>query len=196
MSWPTHMLKDLGTVQTGSTPNTADHTLFGGEIPFVTPGDLDQNLSIKASARTLTQAGVERSRLLPDGAVLVCCIGSLGKVGIAGLPLVCNQQINAIIFDRNLVIPRYGFYACKRLKRSLEALAPATTVPIVNKSRFSELRIPVPPLRDQRRIAAILDQAETLRTQRRAALAQLDELSQSVFLDVHLTKSLTSSSFH
>lgn len=49
---------------------------------------------------------------------------------------------------------------------------------------LSELRIPAPPLSEQRRIAAILDQAETLRTQRRAALAQLDSLTQSLFLDM------------
>ena len=48
----------------------------------------------------------------------------------------------------------------------------------------ARLKIPVPPLGEQRRIAAILDQAETLRSQRRAALAQLDSLTQSVFLDM------------
>ena len=49
---------------------------------------------------------------------------------------------------------------------------------------LAELAIPLPPLPEQRRIAAILDQAETLRTQRRAALAQLDSLTQSLFLDM------------
>lgn len=54
----------------------------------------------------------------------------------------------------------------------------------VPASFLSDLRIPLPPLEEQRRIAAILDQAETLRTQRRAALAQLDSLTQSLFLDM------------
>jgi type I restriction enzyme S subunit len=49
---------------------------------------------------------------------------------------------------------------------------------------LAELEIPLPPLPEQRRIAAILDQADTLRTQRRAALAQLDSLTQSLFLDM------------
>jgi type I restriction enzyme S subunit len=184
VSWSLIQLKELGDIQTGSTPSTTDEGFFGGDIPFVTPGDLDQMASIQSAARSLTQAGADQSRLLPENAVLVCCIGSLGKVGIAGRPLVTNQQINAIVFYPDRIFPRYGFFACRRLKRVLETLAPATTVPIVNKTRFSELRIPVPPLPEQRRIAAILDQADTLRTQRRAALAQLDSLTQSLFLEV------------
>ena len=184
MSFPTQMLQDLGTIYTGSTPKTNDESLFGGDIPFVTPGDLGEITPIHTATRSLTEEGAKTGTLLPAGAVLVCCIGSLGKIGFAGRPLVTNQQINAIVFDGNKIDPRYGFFACRLLKPQLESMAPATTVPIVNKSRFSELKIPVPPLKEQRRIAAILDQAETLRTQRRTALALLDSLTQSLFLDM------------
>jgi len=54
----------------------------------------------------------------------------------------------------------------------------------LNKAKLLTLQIPLPPLNEQRRIAAILDQAETLRTQRRTALALLDSLTQSLFLDM------------
>jgi len=178
------MLQDLGTIHTGSTPKTNDESLFGGDIPFVTPGDLGEITPIHTATRSLTEEGAETGTLLPAGSVLVCCIGSLGKIGFAGRPLVTNQQINAVVFDGNKIDPRYGFFACRLLKPQLESMAPATTVPIVNKSRFSELKISVPPLEEQRRIAAILDQAETLRTQRRTALSLLDSLTQSLFLDM------------
>ena len=184
MSFPTQMLQDLGTIYTGSTPKTNDESLFGGDIPFVTPGDLGEITPIHTATRSLTEEGAKTGTLLPEGAVLVCCIGSLGKIGFAGRPLVTNQQINAIVFDGKKIDPRYGFFACRLLKPQLESMAPATTVPIVNKSRFSELKIPVPPLEEQRRIAAILDQAETLRTQRRTALALQGSLTQSLFLDM------------
>ena len=184
MSFPTQMLQDLGTIYTGSTPKTNDESLFGGDIPFVTPGDLGEITPIHTATRSLTEEGAKTGTLLPAGAVLVCCIGSLGKIGFAGKPLVTNQQINAVVFDGKKIDPRYGFFACRLLKPQLESMAPATTVPIVNKSRFSELKIPVPPLEEQRRIAVILDQAETLRTQRRTALALLDSLTQSLFLDM------------
>ena len=116
--------------------------------------------------------------------MLVCCIGSLGKTGTAGVPLISNQQINAIIFDPIQVDARYGYHAARSLTPLLEHFAPSTTVKIVKKSAFTEFQIPLPPLAEQKRIAAILDAADALRAKRREALAQLDTLLQSTFLDI------------
>jgi len=69
-------------------------------------------------------------------------------------------------------------------KLELSSKGKGATFKQVNRADIGELRIPLPPLPEQRRIAAILDQAETLRTQRRAALAHLDSLTQSIFLDM------------
>ena len=63
-------------------------------------------------------------------------------------------------------------------------MAPATTLPIVNKGRFSEIGIPVPPLSEQRRIADILDKADAIRRKRSEALALTDELLRATFLEM------------
>jgi type I restriction enzyme S subunit len=184
VTFRTAALNSLGIIHTGSTPPTAVESFWGGEFPFVTPAELDQQEPIQVTHRTLTESGAKRAQVLKRDAVLVCCIGSLGKVGLAGRNLVSNQQINAIEFDENLVFPKYGFYACQRLKPKMVAMAPATTVPIVNKSKFGQLEIPLPPLPEQRRIAAILDKANALRGKRREALALLDSLAQSIFVEM------------
>ncbi len=184
MSWTFESLDNLGVITTGSTPSTTDQSFWEGDIPFVTPADLEKDDPITKTPRTISKKGADNARLLNEGAILICCIGSLGKIGMAGCSLVTNQQINSIEFDSSRVFPRYGFYACKTLKRKLETIAPATTVPIVNKSKFGQLVIPVPPLPEQRRIAAILDQADALRAKRREALAQLDKLTQSIFIEM------------
>lgn len=184
MIWPIESLAKLGVVQTGSTPSTADASLWDGDIPFVTPADLDQIQPITHTPRTISEKGGQGARLLKENSVLVCCIGSLGKIGIAGRSLATNQQINSVEFDSSLIFPRYGFYACSTLKNKLVTMAPATTVPIVSKSKFEQLKIPVPPLPEQRRIAAILDQADALRAKRREALALLDSLTQSIFVEM------------
>lgn len=145
MTYLMQPLSALGNVQTGSTPLTAEEKYWGGDYPFVTPAELDQNTPITRTPRTLSDEGANQSRLLQEGAVMVCCIGSLGKIGIAGRSVVTNQQINSIEFDSTKILPRYGFYACQRLKPKLLSMAPATTIPIVSKSKFGQLEIPVPP---------------------------------------------------
>ncbi len=182
--WPLVALKDLGEVTTGSTPSSNNPTYFGGVIPFVTPADLDSDTIIVDTPRTLSDEGATKARLLPVETVLVSCIGNLGKMGFAGRPLATNQQINAVTFDPKKVFPRYGFYACSLLKNQLETMAPATTLPIVSKSKFEKLQIPLPPLEEQKRIAAILDQADALRRLRQRSIDRLNSLGQAIFYEM------------
>ena len=76
-------------------------------------------------------------------------------------------------------------FLCRVLENyDLSPFITGTTRGKLTKGGAAEIPVPVPPLEEQRRIAAILDQAETLRTQRRTALALLDSLTQSLFLDM------------
>jgi len=159
------------------------YSLILANPPFAGSLDYEQTARepIMFSPRTLSSAGATQVRLVPEGSVLVSCIGTLGKIGYAGRELATNQQINAITFDGSIVHPRYGFYAAQRLAPDMERQAPATTLPIISKSKFEKLRIPIPPLREQRRIAAILDQADVLRRKRREALERIEHLARSAF---------------
>jgi len=180
--WASKTIKEVGKVVTGTTPSKLQNEYYGGNIPFVTPRELGFIEPVTDAATYLTEEGAGKAKIIPENSVMVCCIGSLGKIGIAGRELVTNQQINSIIFDDTQVDHRYGFRFCETLKPLLEHIAPSTTIAIVNKSRFESLEIPLPPLAEQQRIAAILDQADALRTKRRAALAKLDTLLQATFL--------------
>ncbi len=175
--------KDVSKIITGKTPSTSNADFYNGNIPFITPADLF-NQTVDKTKNSITTAGANSVSIIPKNTVLISCIGSLGKTGITSRESCTNQQINSIIFNEEIVFPRYGFHFCCTLKPLLEAIAPSTTIPIINKSRFSDLEIPIPPLPEQRRIAAILDKAEALRTKRREAIAKLDQLLQSVFLEM------------
>ena len=181
MSWPQVPLGEISVIVTGKTPSTKDEANFGGDVPFVTPAELDADTTIISTPRTLTEVGAASIKLVPKNAVLVGCIGTLGKVGMAGKSLATNQQINGVVFDEAKVWPRFGYYAAKRLRPEMEMMAPATTVKIISKSKFSELKIPLPPLSEQKRIAGILDQADALVRLRRRALEKLNTLGQAIF---------------
>lgn len=181
--WPSRRLSEVARVVTGKTPITSNREYYGGTIPFVTPVDL-KSQSINSAVTLLSDSGANTVSRVPAGTVMVSCIGSLGKVGIAEREVCTNQQINSLIFDTSQVEPRYGFHFCRTLKPQLEAMAPSTTIPIVNKSRFSELSIPLPPLPEQRRIAAILDKVDILCAMRHEAITKLEQLLQSVFYEM------------
>ncbi|EKN5545091.1 restriction endonuclease subunit S [Salmonella enterica] len=177
-------IESVAKVITGKTPPKADPNCFGGNIPFITPSELtDSNYLLKPET-TLTEKGLATTKLIPKNSILVCCIGSLGKMAMADLPVATNQQINSVIFDEDKIYYRFGFYALKLLKNELKNIAPSTTVAIVNKSRFSELKIPSPPLEEQKRIAAILDKAADICQKREQATKLVDDFLHSIFLEM------------
>ncbi|MCT4579160.1 restriction endonuclease subunit S [Donghicola sp.] len=144
------MLKKLGRIQTGSTPSTTVPEYFDGDIPFVTPGDLESN---RLPARHLSPEGAEMSRTVSAGATLVCCIGAtIGKVGMSTELSAFNQQINAIEWS-DQVLPAFGYFAMQQIKPEIihRGKGAATTLPILKKSEFEKLKVRVASL-DQQKI--------------------------------------------
>jgi type I restriction enzyme S subunit len=154
-SWEWVSIADVGQVITGNTPSTSDKNNYGNDIPYVKPPELVDR-GIRTTPNGLSEKGAAIARTLPAGAVLVSCIGGLGKTGLAKVPVAFNQQINAIIFNE-CVIPEYGFYYAQTLKEWLQGVSSATTLPIVNKGKFQRAPIPIAPLEQQKRIVAEIE---------------------------------------
>ena len=158
--WEYAKIGEVFETVTGSTPKKSVQEFFGGPYPFVKPPQLCDDL-ISQTPESLSEAGAQEARILPPRSILVSCIGILGKTAIAEIPLACNQQINAIKPNTDIALPTYVHYFCQSpmFLNQLDRLASGTTVPIVNKSKFNRINIPLPPLPTQRRIVAILDEA-------------------------------------
>ena len=107
--WELKTIGDIGSVVTGSTPNTQEPRYWGGSIPFISPADFDGKVYIDKTGRTLSAEGAEKSRVLPENSILVTCIGSLGGMAMSSRPSVTNQQINAVVADSNQE-SRFHFY--------------------------------------------------------------------------------------
>ena len=107
--------------------------------------------------------------------------GTIGKVQfVEGDYWPLNTSLYVTDFHGNH--PKWVYYMLQSF--GLEKYAQGAGVPTLNRNLVHHEPVLVPPLEEQRRITAILDQAETLRTQRRTALALLDSLTQSLFLDM------------
>jgi type I restriction enzyme S subunit len=153
--WKWVTLADVAKVVTGNTPPTGDARNYGDAIPFVKPTELVDR-GIRFAPAGLADQALGKARVVPAGAVLVSCIGNLGKTGLAKVPVAFNQQINAVVFNEN-VVPEFGFYYAQTLKSWLYGESSATTLPIINKGKFQQAPFPVAPIAEQREIVAELE---------------------------------------
>ena len=171
--WPVGALRSLGRVTTGGTPPSAKEGMFDGAIPFITPGDLESDQPIK---RTVTDAGAEASRTVDAGATLVCCIGAtIGKIGKSTVRSAFNQKINAVEWDEGMHA-EYGCAVLRFFKPTIIAWGSSTTLPILKKSSFERIAIPVPPVTAQHEFALRIERVERVRATHRVALSTSNEL--------------------
>ncbi len=183
--WATYA--QVGEVTTGFTPPTADAGNFGGDVPFFKPTDLDAGDNVVEAREYLSKKGAEKGRVLPAGSVLVTCIGAtIGKTGLARVDCATNQQINAVSPQGSLIAPNfvYSWTVSPLGYKQIVGNASATTLPILNKSKFEALGIPVPPLEEQQRIVAEVDRRLSLlretEAQVDANLRRAERLRQSI----------------
>lgn len=150
-------MASLGKIVTGRTPSPKQTDLWGGDLPFVTPGDLVAgNISVSHASRTLVADSNHGATVLPANSVLVTCIGStVGKTAIARERCVTNQQINAICCPSQTA--GFVYLASVATYDTIVANAGKQAVPIINKSTFSAIEVPALSQAEMIEISAMVD---------------------------------------
>ena len=125
------------------------------------------------------------------GDILIIKIGSIGYAAeltdlkdypFAIIPAnLAKLTLNEDVADKSYIL---HWLASASVKRHFESVASRTAQPALSLSKIKALPVPLPPLAEQKRIAAILDKADQLRQKRQQAIALADEFLRSVFLDM------------
>ena len=186
MSWPLAKLSDVCQINIGKTPARANPQYWGKGKPWLSIKDMGQGREIVHTKEQITERAISASniKLVKKGTVLFSFKLSIGKIGVAQRDLYTNEAIAALpIKDTKILCEEYLSYALTQmdaLKTTDRAVMGAT----LNKAKLAELRIPLPPLDEQKRIAAILDKADGLRRNREKAIELTDTLLRSIFLEM------------
>jgi len=160
--WKVIPLRYLAKVQTGNTPSKnidSYYSKYEG-LPWIKPDELNEFKKLFSSKEKLTKKGVKEARIIPKNSVLVCCIGTIGKIGVAGCHLSTNQQINSITFMGN-VNPSFAKYLIFSSSIEHEKLANGNVVKILNTNTQKSIHLVIPSKIEQTAIANFLDKKTT-----------------------------------
>ena len=143
--WEKKKVGEIGTVITGKTPSTSNKENYGGSIPFITIPDMHIGI-YPVSSVFLSEKGAESQskKYIPQGALIVSCIGTAGLVCITKERCQTNQQINSLILDDKEML-HYMYFVFLSLKEHLNNIGSnGATMTNVNKSKFEGIDIVVP----------------------------------------------------
>jgi type I restriction enzyme, S subunit len=187
VNWLKVKLGEIAKVVGGSTPRRENKEFWDGTIAWVTPTDLSmpgQHINlINETSSYITEKGLSScsAQILPIGTVLFSSRATIGKVGIAQVPLTTNQGF-ANFIPKNVIDSKFLAYVLMFSAKNIESLAGSTTFKEVTKTSIRKYEISLPPPTEQRRIVEILDQADKLRRQRAEADQKAERILPALFL--------------
>lgn len=158
-TWIWIRVGDVGSWCSGATPPRTNPAYYGGSIPWLKTGDLNDGF-IKEVPEFITELALEKTsvRLNPVGSVLMAMYGAtIGKLGILEIPVTTNQACCACIPYAGMY-NKYLFYYLMSMRQTYIGMAEGGAQPNISKEKIVNSILPLPPLEEQHRIVAKLEE--------------------------------------
>ena len=158
-SWKWVKVGNVGSWSSGATPSRTNLAYYGGSIPWLKTGDLNDGF-IQEVPEYITDLALEKTslRLNPIGSVLMAMYGAtIGKLGILEIPVTTNQACCACIPYAGMN-NKYLFYYLMSMRQSYIGMAEGGAQPNISKEKIVNSLIPLPPAEEQRRIVAKIEE--------------------------------------
>lgn len=178
-------LGDVANISAGGTPSRGKSEYWdNGTIPWVKIGDIHGKY-VTDTEEKITVEGLKNSsaKIFPKGTILFSIFATLGDVGILEIEAATNQAIAGLQFD-GCVDTNYAYYYLSSLKTVVERKGRGAAQQNINQKILKNLEIPLPPLEEQKRIAAALDKMSSVIAKRKRQIALLDEAAKSLFVEM------------
>ena len=161
--WSEHgKINKYAQIILGSTPNSKEASYWDGDIKWITPAEMtEESYYIYDTEHHITEEGVNSASLtlLPYRSVLFSTRAPIGKVGLVGSPMYCNQGFKNFICG-NQLNPVYLYYSLIYKREYLVSLGTGTTFKELSKKTVEGLELAIPPIYLQEQFEKIYDQAD------------------------------------
>ncbi len=185
--WSRARLGDVAEVVGGSTPSRAKAEYWGGNIPWVAPSELTDLNSryLDCSRESVSEQGRKAAglRVLPPGSVLLTSRATIGATAINSVPVTTNQGFQSLI-PSSETDGLWLYYGVSALRRELERRSAGSTFREISRDGVRTLPILVPPLHEQRGIAAILDSIDEAIERTEEVIAATERLRDALLHDL------------
>lgn len=176
------LINSYAEIILGSTPNTRKQEYWVGDLKWVTPAELsDETFIVNNTKRHISEEGAKSASLtlMPKGTVLLSSRAPIGKIGIVGRPMYCNQGFKNFICGDQLN-SAFLYYTLKYNKDYLCSLGTGTTFKELSKKLVASLRIAVPPLELQKNFERLYKQADKSKFELKQAIDKIDKVMKSL----------------
>ncbi|EFB7611432.1 restriction endonuclease subunit S [Escherichia coli] len=188
MSWRYLKIEDFCSTGSGGTPSRSKPEYYeGGDIPWIKSGDLKDSKIYDAN-EYITAAGLENSsaKIVEKDSILIAMYGAtVGRLAILGINAATNQAICNIRPDTTIADMKYLYYFLKSKFSYFVENAVGGAQPNISQGLIKSLEVPLPPLDEQKRIAAILDKADAIRQKREQAIKLADDFLRATFATMY-----------
>ena len=157
--WVWTRLGEICFTTRGGTPNRKNNNYFGGNIPWLKSGELNNGL-INSAEESITEDALKNSsaKIIPKGTLLIALYGAtVGKLGILGIDSAINQAVCAIS-TKNSIDQKFLFWYLSGYRNKLLQARVGGAQPNISQQIVNDVHIPLPPLPEQRAIVSKIEQ--------------------------------------
>ena len=183
--WREVKLEEIGKIVAGGTPSTKVKDYWNGNIGWITPKDLSNynNKYISNGERNITEEGLKRSsaKLMPKGTLLMTSRAPIGYLAIAESNISTNQGFKSIICNEKLVNNEFLYYYFKTNMNYIKLFSSGATFPEISGSKFKNIKILIPDLETQEKIADVLSTYDELIENNNRRIEILEKKAEEIY---------------
>ena len=177
--YPQLPIRDFADITTGSTPSKSHPEYWGGSNPWVSAEDMKDKY-VYATSEKVTDKGYATCKHIPVDTLMYVCRGSIGVMAINKVECATNQSICTATCKADKCEVEFLYHSLLYKKDEIKQIGIGTNFKSLNQKTFSNLRISLPPIEDQRRFVTLTTQADKSKFELKQAIEKIDKVMRAL----------------